>query len=57
MIRRELLVHVIAYNLLRALMMHGKSSGGEEASFKGTIDRLNRKRSTDGRRAVLAGGA
>lgn len=41
MIRRELLVHVIAYNLLRALMMHGKSSGGEEASLKGTIDRLD----------------
>jgi hypothetical protein len=41
MIRRELLVHIIAYNLLRALMMHGKASGDEEASFKGTIDRLN----------------
>lgn len=41
MIRSELLVQVIAYNLLRALMMHGKSSGREEASFKGTIDRLN----------------
>jgi hypothetical protein len=41
MIRRELLVHIIAYNLLRALMMHGKASGDEGASFKGTIDRLN----------------
>ena len=41
MIRRELLVHVIAYNLMRALMMHGKASGEEEASFKGTIDRFN----------------
>ena len=41
MIRRELLAHIIAYNLLRALMMHGKTSDGEGASFKGTIDRLN----------------
>ena len=41
MIRRELLVHLIAYNLLRALMTYGKSTGDEGASFKGTIDRLN----------------
>lgn len=41
MIRRELLAHIIAYNLLRALMHHGKSAGAESASFKGTIDRLN----------------
>ncbi|NJM36636.1 MAG: IS4 family transposase [Akkermansiaceae bacterium] len=41
MIRRELLVHIIAYNLLRALMNHGKSMDAESASFKGTIDRLN----------------
>lgn len=41
MIRREILVHIIAYNLLRALMSHGKASADEGASFKGTIDRLN----------------
>jgi hypothetical protein len=41
MIRRELLAHIIAYNLLRALMNHGRSAGTESASFKGTIDRLN----------------
>jgi hypothetical protein len=41
MIRRELLAHIIAYNLLRALMSHGKSSEAESASFKGTIDRLS----------------
>jgi hypothetical protein len=41
MIRRELLVHIIAYNLLRALMVHGTTTGGEGVSFKGTIDRLN----------------
>jgi hypothetical protein len=41
MIRRELLIHIIAYNLLRALMIHGKMPGSEGASFKGTIDRLN----------------
>ncbi len=41
MIRRELLVHIIAYNLLRALMMQGKASGNDGASFKGAIDRLN----------------
>ncbi len=41
MIRRELLVHIIAYNLLRALMINGKSPGCAEASFKGTIDRFN----------------
>ena len=33
MIRRELLAHIIAYNLLRALMNHGK--------FQGPIHRLN----------------
>jgi len=41
MIRRELLVHIIAYNLLRALMTCGKTVGCENPSFKGTIDRLN----------------
>lgn len=41
MIRRELIIHIIAYNLLRALMAHGKNAGIESASFKGTIDRLN----------------
>jgi hypothetical protein len=41
MIRRELLVHIIAYNLLRSLMIHGKAAGSEHPSFKGTIDRLN----------------
>jgi hypothetical protein len=41
MIRRELLAHIIAYNLLRALMNHGKSAEAESASFKGTIDRLS----------------
>ncbi len=41
MIRRELLIHIIAYNLLRALMMHGKASSDGDASFKGAIDRLN----------------
>ena len=38
---RELLGYIIAYNLLRALINHGKSAGAESASFKGTIDRLN----------------
>jgi hypothetical protein len=41
MIRRELLAHTIAHNLLRALMNNGRLSGTETASFKGTIDRLN----------------
>jgi len=41
MIRRELLVHIIAYNLLRALMTCGKTVGCGNPSFKGTIDRLN----------------
>jgi hypothetical protein len=41
MIRRELLAHIIAYTLLRALMNHGKSAEAESASFKGTIDRLS----------------
>lgn len=41
MIRRELLVHIIAYNLLRALMTCGKTVGCENPSFKGTIDKLN----------------
>jgi len=43
MIRRELLVHIIAYNLLRALMTCGKTVGCENPSFKGTIDRLNHR--------------
>ena len=41
MIRRELIVHTIAYNLLRALMAWGKTAGADNPSFKGTIDRLN----------------
>lgn len=41
MIRRELIVRIIAYNLLRALMTCGKTAGYENPSFKGTIDRLN----------------
>ena len=41
MIRRELLVHIVAYNLLRALMTCGKTTGCENPSFKGTLDRLN----------------
>ena len=40
MMRRELLAHIIAYNLLRALKNHGKSAEAESASFKGPIDRL-----------------
>ena len=40
MIRRELFVHIIAYNLLRALMSCSKSAGSENPSLKGTIDRL-----------------
>lgn len=41
MIRRELIVRIIAYNLLRALMNCGKTEGCENPSFKGTVDRLN----------------
>jgi len=41
MVRRELLVHIIACNLLRALMTCGKTVGCENPGFKGTIDRLN----------------
>jgi hypothetical protein len=41
MIRRELFIHIIAYNLLPALMSYGKSAEAESASFKGTIDRLS----------------
>jgi hypothetical protein len=39
MVQRELLLHMIAYNLLRRLMVR---SGGpvERMSFKGTVDRL-----------------
>jgi hypothetical protein len=37
----ELFIHIIAYNLLRALMSYGKSAEAESASFKGTIDRLS----------------
>jgi hypothetical protein len=32
MIRRKLPAHIIAYNLLRALMNHSKSAGPESAS-------------------------
>ena len=41
MIRWELLVHIIAYNLRRALMTRGKTAAYENPSFKGAIDRLN----------------
>jgi Transposase DDE domain len=41
MIRRELIVRIIAYNLLRALMNCGKTAGCGNPSFKGAIDRLN----------------
>lgn len=41
MIRRELIVHIIAYNLLRVLMSQGKESHASRPSFKGTLDRLN----------------
>jgi len=41
MIRRELLVHIIAYNLLRVLMKQGRESNASSPSFKGTLDRLN----------------
>ena len=40
MICRELLMHMIAYNLLRALMARAAMSV-EKASFKGTVDRLS----------------
>ena len=39
MICRELLMHMIAYNLLRAVMARAEVSV-ERASFKGTVDRL-----------------
>lgn len=39
MICRELLMHMIAYNLLRAVMARAEVSV-EKASFKGTVDRL-----------------
>lgn len=41
MIRRELIVRIIAHNLLRALMDRGKTPECGNPSFKGTIDRLN----------------
>lgn len=41
MIRRELMVHIIAYNLLRALMAHGNAGASNQTSFKGTLDRMN----------------
>ena len=41
MIRRELLVHIIAYNLLRVLMKQGRESNASSPSFKGTLNRLN----------------
>jgi len=39
MVCRELLMHMIAYNLLRAVMVRAEISP-EKASFKGTVDRL-----------------
>lgn len=41
MIRRELLMHIIAYNLVRSLMLQGEVSDDSSASFKGTLDRIN----------------
>ena len=41
MIRRELLMHIIAYNLVRSLMQQGEVSDDSSASFKGTLDRIN----------------
>ena len=40
MIYRELLMHVVAYNLVRALILRAGPAGG--ASFKGTLDRMAR---------------
>lgn len=40
LIHRELLVHLIAYNLLRALIASSGTPAG--ASFKGTLDRIHR---------------
>jgi hypothetical protein len=40
MIQRELLMQVIAYNLVRALIL--RAGADPEASFKGTIDRMGR---------------
>jgi hypothetical protein len=40
MIHRELLMHVIAYNLVRALMLKAGPASG--VSFKGTVDRTMR---------------
>ena len=40
MIQRELLMHIIAYNLVRALIL--RAGAGAGASFKGTIDRMGR---------------
>ncbi len=41
MIRRELIMHIIAYNWVRALIQQGEVSDGSSASFKGTLDRIN----------------
>ena len=40
MVCRELLMHMIAYNLLRAVMARAEAPP-ERASFKGTVDRLH----------------
>jgi hypothetical protein len=43
MIEKEVLVHMIAYNLVRSVMQTAASTHGrtmEELSFKGTVDRL-----------------
>ena len=40
MIHRELLMHVIAYNLLRALIL--QADDPRRVSFKGSLDRINR---------------
>jgi hypothetical protein len=39
MICRELLMHMIAYNLIRALIVRANADG-KQASFKGVVDRL-----------------
>jgi Transposase DDE domain len=41
MIRRELIMHLIAYNLVRVLIQQGEVSDDSRASFKGALDRIN----------------
>ena len=40
MVHRELLMHMIAYNLVRVLIMRSDADA-ERASYKGTVDRIN----------------